>query len=275
MKGHRFRRAVSPPHEDVWPLGPAGWSSPRKSIPQEAKAGAFFVALSRHGFNRALSKLLLLLNQNPNAIALGEGWTGKTSVPPARVEFSFMAKLVRYQHCGCFHFVTFSSYRRQPLLDTPPAYGFFERELEAVRVRYGVVVAGYVLMPEHVHLLLGEPRRSSLAVALQVLKQQTSRKLKTDGAVRFWQRRYDDFNVWSEEKRVKKLRYMHRNPVKRGLVERPEQWPWSSFRHYATGHRGTVEIESNWTAFQRGNQLPEDLRYGEGGRQALCSPILR
>jgi putative transposase len=146
-----------------------------------------------------------------------------------------MVKLVRYQQCGCFHFVTFSCYRRQPLSGTATAYGVFERELEAVRVRYGFVVAGYVLMPEHVHLLVGEPRRSSLSIALQVLKQQTSRKLKQRGEVQFWQRRYYDFNVWSEEKRVEKLRYMHRNPVKRGLVEKPEQWQWSSFRHYANG----------------------------------------
>ena len=67
----------------------------------------------------------------------------------------------------------------------------------------------------------------------------------------------------NEEKRVEKLRYMHRNPVVRGLVEKPEDWSWSSFRHYATGQRGVVEIESHWTAFNRGNQLPENLRYTE------------
>jgi len=50
---------------------------------------------------------------------------------------------------------------------------------------------------------------------------------------------------------VEKLRYMHRNPVKRGLVSRPEDWAWSSFRHYATGIEGTVEIESEWTARKR------------------------
>ena len=64
------------------------------------------------------------------------------------------------------------------VVGTATAYGVFERELEAVRLRYGFVVAGYVLMPEHVHLLVGEPSRSALSVALQVLKQQTSRKLK-------------------------------------------------------------------------------------------------
>ena len=67
----------------------------------------------------------------------------------------------------------------------------------------------------------------------------------------FWQARYYDFNVWSERKFVEKLRYLHRNPVTRGLVAKPENWPWSSFRHYATGEVGTVEIESQWTALRR------------------------
>ena len=159
--------------------------------------------------------------------------------------------LVRYQMSGGFHFITFSCYRRQPLLGNAAAYQVFEHELDVVRQRYGFVVAGYVLMPEHVHLLLGEPLKASLAVALQVLKQRTSKKLKRRGEARFWQRRYYDFNVRSELKRVEKLRYMHRNPVKRGLVEKPEHWQWSSFRHYATGEVGRVEIESEWTAHRR------------------------
>jgi putative transposase len=123
--------------------------------------------------------------------------------------------------------------------------------LEKVRRRYLLVVAGCVLMPEHVHLLVGEPAVSSLAVALQVLKQQTSRKLKWKGETHLWQRRYYDFNVWNHDKTVEKLKYMHRNPVRRGLVTRPEDWPWSSYRHDSTGLERTVEIESHWTAWKR------------------------
>jgi putative transposase len=171
--------------------------------------------------------------------------------------------LVRYQKTGGFHFITFSCYRRHPLLGSSAAYAVFERELEAVRQRYGFVVAGYVLMPEHVHLVVSEPCRSLLSVALQVLKQQTSRKLKMSGETHFWLPRYHAFNVHNEEKRVEKLRYLHRNPVRRGLVETPQDWPWSSFRHYATGQPGVVEIESQWTAIQRGNQLPQHLRSSE------------
>jgi putative transposase len=106
-------------------------------------------------------------------------------------------------------------------------------------------------MPEHVHLLTNEPRISSLAVVLQVLKQETSRKLKRPEQTQFWQRRYYDFNVYTEAKTVEKLKYMHRNPVRRGLVTKPGDWPWSSFRHYATAKPGTVEIESEWTARRR------------------------
>ena len=57
-----------------------------------------------------------------------------------------------------------------------------------------------------------------------------------------WQRRFYDFNVWMERKRIEKLRYMHRNPVKRELVSQPEHWAWSSFRAYAFGEPGPVRI---------------------------------
>lgn len=67
----------------------------------------------------------------------------------------------------------------------------------------------------------------------------------------FWQARYYDFNVWSERKFVEKLRYIHRNPVLRGLVAQPEDWAWSSYRHYLSGAAGVVEIESQWTARKR------------------------
>jgi putative transposase len=159
--------------------------------------------------------------------------------------------LIRYHQSSQFHFITFSCYKRLPLLDNDTSYSVFEREFELVRQRYGLVVAGYVLMPEHVHLLTNEPRISSLAVVLQVLKQETSRKLKRTEQTQFWQRRYYDFNVYTEAKTVEKLKYMHRNPVRRGLVTKPGDWPWSSFRHYATAKPGTVEIESEWTARRR------------------------
>ncbi len=162
--------------------------------------------------------------------------------------------LVRFRHSGAFHFITFSCYHRLPLLARSGGYGAFEAELESTRIQYQFVVAGYVLMPEHVHLLVNEPRLGTLATVLQVLKQKTSRKLKNAEDSQFWQRRYYDYVVPSEAKRIEKLRYTHRNPVKRGLAVGPADWRWSSFRHYATGAIGAVEIESEWTARKREQQ---------------------
>jgi REP-associated tyrosine transposase len=160
--------------------------------------------------------------------------------------------LKRYQQARCLHFITFSCYHRAPLLATPTARDDFEQTLEKTRRWYGFYLCGYVVMPEHVHLLISEPERSRLHTAIQMLKQNAACQLRDVAAgCPFWQARYYDFNVWSEEKRIEKLRYMHRNPVKRGLVQNPEDWLWSSFRHYVSGVEGVVEIESQWTARKR------------------------
>jgi putative transposase len=159
--------------------------------------------------------------------------------------------LKRYQQTGDLHFITFSCYRREPLLGSAQARDTFVITLEKVRGWYGFYVTGFVVMPEHVHLIISEPERSNLAVALQMLKQIVSQELNEHATAPFWQPRYYDFNVYHEEKLMEKLDYVHRNPVRRGLVTRPEDWRWGSARHYATGEEGVVEIESRWTARRR------------------------
>jgi len=159
--------------------------------------------------------------------------------------------LKRFQQARDLHFITFSCYRRQPKLGDPARRRVFEQALERVRKQYQFFIRGYVVMPEHVHLLISEPEVGLLSRALQSLKQGVSRKLALRATQPFWQERYYDFNVYSERKLIEKLRYIHRNPVTRGLVARPEDWEWSSFRHYSAGARGVVEVESQWTARRR------------------------
>jgi putative transposase len=184
--------------------------------------------------------------------------------------------LKRYQQAHHLHFVTFSCYRCLPLLGTAEARRVFEQTLEKVRGWYGWCVVGYVVMPEHVHLLVTEPEGGSLSLALQMLKQNVSGMLQRQNprpvaknATRtghpFWEQRYYDFNVWSEHKKIEKLRYIHRNPVERELVNTPEDWSWSSFRHYVSGAEGIVEIESQWTARKRGTtrHLPQTTNLGK------------
>jgi putative transposase len=129
----------------------------------------------------------------------------------------------------------------------------FEDALERVRQRYLFTVAGYGFMPEHVHLLVNEPGRGLLSRTVQALKLSVSMRSRERP---FWQAHDYDFNVSSHQKFVEKLCYIHRNPVKRGPVTKPEEWLCSSYRHDQTGMHGTVEIESEWRpAREAGNYL--------------------
>jgi putative transposase len=153
------------------------------------------------------------------------------------------------------HYLTCSCYHRQPWLATPHRRDLFSQILEEVRQRYRLVVVGYVVMPEHIHLLISEPERGTPSTMMQVVKQRFARRVLSkkrrsagqgelweDQEQHVWQRRFYDFNVWSAHKRIEKLRYMHRNPVRRGLVLEAKQLVWSSFRSYAYGEEGRVKI---------------------------------
>jgi putative transposase len=156
--------------------------------------------------------------------------------------------LERRHGAGHDHFVTFSCFHRLPYLATPSARDTFLFRLEAIRQRYGFSVDSYVVMPEHVHLLLSEPKDVTLSVAMQALKISVSRRLEPRP---LWQRRYYDFNVFTDRKRIEKRRYMHRNPYVRELVNHPKDWAWSSYRHWAYGEPSVVQVESNWTFAER------------------------
>ncbi len=151
--------------------------------------------------------------------------------------------LQRFYGAGHSHFITCSCYQRRPLLDSSYRRDLFLDILEEARARYRFVVRGYVVMPEHFHLLMCEPQQGTPSTVMQVLKQRVARRVDEP---RMWQERFYDFNVWTDGKRIEKLRYMHLNPLKRGLVSQPEDWGWSSFRDYFCGNPGRVRI-NDWS----------------------------
>ena len=161
--------------------------------------------------------------------------------------------LKRYHETGHLHFVTFSCFRKRQILGSGAARDGLLWVLEEAREKYRFAVHGFVVMPDHVHLLLSEPEMRPVSVVMQVVKQRFSR-MRTEECV--WEARYYDFNVYTQEKRVEKLRYMHRNPVKRGLVERPEDWVWSSFRFYRLGEDGVVAVTDGG---KDGRLLPQTI----------------
>jgi REP element-mobilizing transposase RayT len=109
-----------------------------------------------------------------------------------------------------------------PHFATPCTRVLFERSLETMRLRYRFCVFEYVVMPEHVHILVTEPKKALLSRAIQALKLSVAVQSRERP---FWQARYYDFNVFTTRKQIEKLKYIHRNPVTRGLVDKPEDWP--------------------------------------------------
>ena len=168
--------------------------------------------------------------------------------------------LKRYCGRGHLHFITSSCYRQRPLLATIRARDIFVEELGRVRDEMDFRLIGYVVMPEHVHLLISEPPGGTPSKAIQKLKQRVSRRLRKrrkrvsvdqlrfafdcDEQPAFWQARFYDFNVYSAGKKSEKLNYMHANPVIRKLVRHPKDWPWSSWSHYRAGKAGLILIDS-------------------------------
>jgi putative transposase len=163
--------------------------------------------------------------------------------------------LIRIHGGGNLHFITTSCYRREPLLGSVRARDVFLEIFEQVRRGYGFEVIGFVVMPEHIPILISEPKRKTIPIVMQVLKQRVGLRLLPKRRPRaqrefwetirhFWQPRSYDFNVYSDRKVTEKLRYMHRNPVRRGLVSSPELWRWSSYRAFAFGEQGAVKL--NW-----------------------------
>jgi putative transposase len=180
-----------------------------------------------------------------------------------------MTNLNRCYGQGYLHYITTSCYQCRPLLALAARRDLFLEVLEHVRRRYHFVVVGYVVMPGQVHLLLSEPERGNPSTVMQAVKQGFARRIlgrlrsqvateqrcEYAGEEHIWQHRFYDFVLWTAQKRQEKLHYIHQNPVEQGLVEKPEQWRWSSARHYLLGERGPVLVNERVQAKMKIRQV--------------------
>jgi putative transposase len=158
-------------------------------------------------------------------------------------------RLDRRQQTGDLHFLTFSCHARAPYLASAKAASIFEHSLESIRQKYQFHIFGYVVMPEHIHLLVSERPTHPLSTVIGSVKRSVSKQLPETP---FWLQRYYDRNIRSSDERVEKLRYLHRNPVTRGLAPHPSAYPWSSFNAHWNGTRGTVQITTHWPSELKG-----------------------
>ena len=153
---------------------------------------------------------------------------------------------------GHAHLLTFTCYKRRRFFSNDAACKLFLECLDAARKRHGFQVWAYVVMPEHVHILVWPgPDGVMVAVILQSIKQPVSARLKLlmppnlpGGKFRLWERGGGhDRNLWSKDSLSNALEYIHNNPVQRGLTQTTEAYEWSSANWYAR-RTGPFDIDN-------------------------------
>jgi len=170
---------------------------------------------------------------------------------------------------GQLQFITASTYRRAPLFRSARLAQAFVTQLQELRHEFAFRFYGWVLMPDHFHLLLKCEPDALTSRVIQQLKHRTAARIPKilrahprhawcrrmlerlhlpdtvhDGShCRVWQRRFYPFGVYSQKKLLEKLTYMHNNPVERGLVKSPGDWPWPSWRAYYLEDASALPID--------------------------------
>ncbi|MCD4825711.1 MAG: transposase [Phycisphaerae bacterium] len=161
-------------------------------------------------------------------------------------------------------FLTFSCFKNRSFLSSQQAGVWFANSLMVARKKYGFDLWAYVLMPDHVHLLLlprhgGDVpniltlcKRSVTDVATSWLKKnnpvglQKMLDVQPNGkkSFRFWQRGGGyDRNIFSAIEAHEKIQYIHANPVRAGLIDSPGKWKWSSFQAWETDIDDPISID--------------------------------
>ena len=181
------------------------------------------------------------------------------------------SRLHRHDESGHVHFTTFCCFRRLQFFRHEVVRNAFVGTMKVVRAKLSICWIGYVVMPEHVHILVlpqarGSDRFIPISTLLHDLKGLSGKSCKEAlrsvwrekqslgtrpldawavGAEskRFWKPRGHDFNVTTEAKVIEKMDYMHRNPIRRELVDRPEDWRWSSFRFHERGDDSLIGMD--------------------------------
>ena len=155
-------------------------------------------------------------------------------------------------------FVTTTAIDWHPVFKPPHIARAIAQQIAETASFLDISIVGYVVMPSHVHLLLGFPEVSLLSKAVQSFKSITSRRLRgmdlspsekqimQSGSFRLWKRRFDDVIITSRMQFKRKLQYIHNNLVKAGLVEEATEWEFSSARSWLMGEVGLIKIDKEY-----------------------------
>ncbi len=169
------------------------------------------------------------------------------------------------------YFFTATVVNYTPVLRDPSVKKLIVHLLDFYRREYATKINAYVIMPEHIHLIIRSESGSSVRRFIQHLIRKTSRKIVADteslladeskmteaearlavfckcargeAVHRVWKERARGEPIYSDKVMKQKLDYIHMNPVKRGLVKNPEDYPYSSFRNYYLNDHSVIEVD--------------------------------
>ena len=155
-------------------------------------------------------------------------------------------------------FVTTTVREWTPLFENTPCAQTALSQLAATRDHYNVSPSAWVLMPSHLHLMLGLPQIELLSQVVQSFKSLSSRRLRpiipskrrdvfeTGDRFTLWRPRFDDLVIWSEKQFRVKVEYIHSNPVRAGLAAKAEDYPLSSAGDWLCGRPGMMAVDGEW-----------------------------
>lgn len=170
---------------------------------------------------------------------------------------------------GHIYYVTTNVYNRLPIFTRPSFIIPLLDSLNYYRYQHHCKLLGYVIMPDHIHVILFPIGESQLGDFMRDFKRFTSgrlvRQVKVEGITEWsnafakageatnrgenkvWQDDYWDKNIYSEKFLRQKLNYIHRNPVRANLVAEPDGYPYSSYRNYTKNDHSLIEVDMGWT----------------------------
>ena len=181
--------------------------------------------------------------------------------PERQVKFR---KLRHYDIHGHAHYLTFSCWQNRPFLSTDRARQWFMEALEHARAAHPFDLWAWVIMLEHVHMMVLPHEGVRISVLLKSLKQRVAwratawvkenrpemlasmldRQPSGRCCYRFWQPGTGyDRNIWIAKELHEKIVYIHANPVRRGLASEPNGWPWSSWHAWESGQDVPIRID--------------------------------
>lgn len=147
--------------------------------------------------------------------------------------------------------MTFSCYRNLSSLNDRRAKEIVVEYLNFARDKHHFKIFGYVIMPNHIHLVMYPPEGMQLGLVIGEIKSRSARRWFGESAVAssagrrvFWQRRCYDHNCRSMSTVIEKINYCHTDPVRRGLVNEPGDWFWSSHNWYQGERTVPLEVDS-------------------------------